>query len=140
MQITQFTDYSLRLLIYLARLPDPGVATVSEVADFHQISRHHLIKIAAMLSAEGYIQSARGKGGGISLAKSPELIGMGELVRKTELNMNLVECFDLPTNQCRLISGCTLKGILYEAQSAFMNVLDQYTLADAAFPARPNIL
>lgn len=139
MQITQFTDYSLRLLIYLARLPDPGVATVSEVADFHQISRYHLIKIAAMLSAEGYIQSFRGKGGGVSLAKSPELIGLGELVRKTE-NMDLVECFDLANNQCRLNANCRLKGVLYEAQSAFMNVLDQYTLADATFQARSNIL
>jgi len=132
-QITQFTDYSLRLLIYLARLPEPGVATIAEVADFHQISRNHLVKIAAMLSTEGYIQSARGKGGGITLARSPDMIVMGEVVRKTEVNMNLVECFDLPNNQCRLIPGCALKGILFKAHLAFMEVLDGVTLADAAY-------
>lgn len=133
MQLTQFTDYSLRLLIYLARLPEPGMATIAEVAEFHQISRNHLIKVAATLASEGYIVSTRGKGGGIGLAKQPQAIGLGDLVRKTELNMNLVECFDMSSNQCRLIPGCVLKGVLHEAQSAFMAVLDRYTLADAAY-------
>ena len=133
MQLTQFTDYSLRLLIYLARLPEPGMATIAEVAQFHQVSRNHLIKVAATLANEGYIVSTRGKGGGIGLAKAPENINIGDLVRKTELNMNLVECFDAPNNQCRLIAGCKLKGVLHEAQAAFMAVLDRYTLADAAY-------
>lgn len=133
MQLTQFTDYSLRLLIYLARLPEPGITTIAEVAEFHQVSRNHLIKVAATLANEGYIVSSRGKGGGISLAKLPQAINLGDLVRKTELNMNLVECFDMPNNQCRLTRGCVLKGVLQEAQSAFMAVLDRYTLADAAY-------
>lgn len=140
MQLTQFTDYSLRLLIYLARLPEPGMATIAEVAEFHQISRNHLIKVAATLANEGYIISTRGKGGGIGLAKSPKAIGLGDLVRKTELNMNLVECFDMPNSQCRLSRGCVLKGVLQEAQSAFMAVLDSYTLADAAYHGQFNKL
>jgi Rrf2 family nitric oxide-sensitive transcriptional repressor len=138
MQLTQFTDYSLRLLIYLARLPEPGMATIAEAAEFHQISRNHLIKVAATLASEGYIVSTRGKGGGIGLAKPPQAIGLGDLVRRTELNMNLVECFDMPNNQCRLIPGCVLKGVLHEAQSAFMAVLDRYTLADAAYYVNRN--
>ncbi len=140
MQLTQFTDYSLRLLIYLARLPEPGMATIAEVADYHQISKNHLIKIVATLTSEGYVMATRGKGGGIQLARPPQSIGLGELVRKTELNMNLVECFDLSTNECRLIRGCFLKGVLYEAQLAFMSVLDKYTLADAARFGRQGLL
>jgi len=140
MQLTQFTDYSLRLLIYLARLPEPGMATIAEVADYYQISKNHLTKIVSTLTSEGYIMATRGKGGGIQLARPPQSIGLGELVRKTELNMNLVECFDMPNNQCRLIRGCFLKGVLYEAQLAFMSVLDRYTLADAAKSGRQRIL
>lgn len=132
MQLTQFTDLSLRLLIYLARLPEPGMATIQEIAEYHQISRNHLVKVANSLANQGFIMTTRGKGGGIQLARPAYTIGVGEVVRRTELNMNLVECFDAPTNQCRLIRNCFLKATLYEAQRAFMTVLDKYTLADAA--------
>jgi len=132
MQLTQFTDLSLRLLIYLARLPEPGLATISEIADYHQISRNHLVKVANSLANQGFIMSTRGKGGGLQLARPAYAIGLGEVVRRTEQNMNLVECFDIPSNQCRLIRNCFLKATLYEAQRAFMSVLDKYTLADAA--------
>jgi len=132
MQLTQFTDYSLRLLIYLARLPEPRLATIAEIADYHQISRNHLVKVANSLANQGFVMSTRGKGGGIQLARPAYAIGVGEVVRRTELNMNLVECFDIPSNQCRLIRNCFLKATLYEAQRAFMAVLDKYTLADAA--------
>lgn len=132
MQLTQFTDLSLRLLIYLARLPEPGMATISEIAEYYQISRNHLVKVTNSLANQGFIMTTRGKGGGIQLARPAYTIGVGEVVRLTELNMNLVECFNAPTNQCRLTRNCFLKATLYEAQRAFMAVLDKYTLADAA--------
>jgi Rrf2 family transcriptional regulator, nitric oxide-sensitive transcriptional repressor len=132
MQLTQFTDYSLRVLIYLARLPSPGMATIPEIAAHFQISKSHLVKVAAMLSAQGFVESSRGKGGGIRLARPPQTIGIGEVIRVTEPHMDLVECFDLKTNECRIIRGCFLKAILYESRRAFLTVLDKYTLADAA--------
>jgi Rrf2 family nitric oxide-sensitive transcriptional repressor len=132
MQLTQFTDYSLRLLIYLARLPAPGMATISEIAEYYQISRNHLVKVANSLANQGFIMSTRGKGGGIQLARPANTIGVGDVIRLTETNMNIVECFDAPSNQCRLTRDCFLKATLYEARRAFMAVLDKYTLADAA--------
>ena len=132
MQLTQFTDYSLRMLIYLARQPEGKMATLAEIAEFHDISRNHLVKVAIALTREGYIMTTRGKSGGLQLARPPHTIVLGELVRKTEQNMNLVECFDPRHNQCRLSRGCFLKGALYEAQLAFMSVLDKHTLAEAA--------
>ncbi|NJD06568.1 MAG: Rrf2 family transcriptional regulator [Methylococcaceae bacterium] len=132
MQLTQFTDYSLRVLIYLARLPPPGMATIPEIAAHFQVSKSHLVKVAATLSAQGFVESSRGKGGGIKLARPPQTIGIGEVVRITEPHMDLVECFDLKTNQCRIIRGCFLKAILYESRRAFLAVLDKYSLADAA--------
>jgi Rrf2 family nitric oxide-sensitive transcriptional repressor len=131
MQLTQFTDYSLRVLIYLARLPEPGMATVPEIADHHGISRHHLVKVVHNLAQQGLINTTRGKGGGIQLARPPHTIGLGDVVRLTEPHMDLVECFDLKTNQCRIVRGCFLKAALHEARRAFMAALDKYTLADA---------
>jgi len=132
MQLTQFTDYSLRTLIYLARLPEPGMATISEIAEHYQISRNHLVKVANTLANEGFIMTSRGKGGGIKLARPAHMIGIGEVVRLTEPHMNLVECFEVKTSHCRIIRGCFLKAILYEARRAFLGILDKYTLADAA--------
>jgi Rrf2 family nitric oxide-sensitive transcriptional repressor len=132
MQLTQFTDYSLRTLMYLACLPEPGMATISEIAKHHHISRNHLVKVANSLANQGFIVTTRGKGGGIRLARPAHMIGIGEVVRLTEPNMNLVECFEVKTSECRLIRGCFLKAMLYEARRAFLAVLDKYTLADAA--------
>jgi Rrf2 family nitric oxide-sensitive transcriptional repressor len=132
MQLTQFTDYSLRTLIYLARLPEPDMATISEIAEYYQISRNHLVKVANSLANHGFIMTTRGKGGGIQLARPPHTIGIGEVVRITEPHMNLVECFDLKVNECRIVRGCFLKAILYEARRAFLSAIDKYTLADAA--------
>jgi Rrf2 family nitric oxide-sensitive transcriptional repressor len=143
MQLTQFTDYSLRVLIYLARLPEPGMATVPEIAEHHGISRNHLVKVVHNLATHGFIMTTRGKGGGMQLARPAQTIGVGEVVRLTEPNMNLVECFDPKANQCRIVRGCFLKAILYEARRSFMSILDKYTLADAAgtgsdvFPESP---
>ena len=132
MQLTQFTDYSLRVLIYLARLPESGQATISEIAGYHKISRNHLVKVVNKLATEGFILTIRGKGGGLRLGRPAHTIGIGEVVRVTEANMDLVECFNMKSNQCCIAKGCALKGHLYEARRAFMRVLDQYTLADAA--------
>lgn len=132
MQLTQFTDYSLRVLIYLARLPAPGVATVPEIARHHAISRNHLVKVVHNLAGHGFILTTRGKGGGMQLARPARMIGVGEVVRITEPHMNLVECFEPKLNQCRIVRGCFLKAILHEARRSFMAVLDHYTLADAA--------
>ncbi|CAG0999449.1 HTH-type transcriptional repressor NsrR [Gammaproteobacteria bacterium] len=132
MQLTQFTDYSLRVLIYLARLPESGQATISEIADYHKISRNHLVKVVNKLATEGFILTIRGKGGGLKLGRPAHTIGVGEVVRVTETNMDLVECFNMKSNQCCIAKACVLKAQLYEARRAFMMVLDKYTLADAA--------
>jgi Rrf2 family transcriptional regulator, nitric oxide-sensitive transcriptional repressor len=137
MQLTQFTDYSIRVLIYLARLPESEQSTISEIADYHKISRNHLVKVVNKLATEGFIQTIRGKGGGLKLGRPAHTIGVGEVVRVTETNMDLVECFDMKTNQCCIAKGCALKAQLYEARRAFMMALDQYTLADAATIRRP---
>ncbi len=132
MQLTQFTDYSLRVLIHLARLPVPAQATVAEIAEQHGISRNHLVKVVHNLANQGFVITTRGKGGGIQLARPAHTIGVGEVVRLTEPNMNLVECFDLKSNACRIVRGCALRSMIYEGRRAFLSVLDQYTLADAA--------
>jgi Rrf2 family nitric oxide-sensitive transcriptional repressor len=135
MQLTQFTDFSFRVLIYLARLPEPGTATIHEIAEYYKISRNHLVKVVNNLANEGFVQTTRGKGGGLRLARPAHTIGVGEVVRISEPNMNLVECFDLKANECCITRGCGLKGTFYEARRAFMVVLDKYTLADAAAPS-----
>jgi Rrf2 family nitric oxide-sensitive transcriptional repressor len=137
MQLTQFTDYSLRVLVYLARLPEPGMATVTEVADFYGISRNHLVKVVHNLAQHGLIMTTRGKGGGIQLSRPAHTIGVGEVARLTEPNMNLVECFDVKTNRCRITRGCFLKAALHDARRAFMAVLDGYTLADDPASRQP---
>jgi Rrf2 family transcriptional regulator, nitric oxide-sensitive transcriptional repressor len=113
-------------------LPEPGTATIAEIADYYQISRNHLVKVANGLANQGFIFTTRGKGGGIQLARPAYSIGVGEVMRLTETNMNLMECFDVEENACRITRNCFLKGIMYEARQGFMAVLDKYTLADAA--------
>lgn len=129
MQLTFYTDYSLRVLIYLAQA-EGKTATISEVSDFYRISRNHLVKVVHNLGAQGLIITTRGKHGGMRLARPPETISIGEVVRLTEPNFNLVECFDLKHNHCILTDACSLKNILYQAKKAFLDVLDAYTLAN----------
>lgn len=129
MQLTQYTDYALRTLIYLARQQNQLV-TISAIAEFYAISRNHLIKIVHHLAQQGYIETIRGKHGGIRLAKAPEEIRLGELVRQTEPNFNLAECFDKAKNHCAITRSCRLQGILHEAARNFIATLDRHTLAD----------
>ncbi len=130
MRLTQFTDYSLRVLIYLAVKPD-GFATISEISDKYNISRNHVMKVVYQLGQLGYLKTVRGKGGGIRLGREPGEINLGRLVRQTEPDMRIVECFG-PDNTCRLNPDCGLKGILGKALHAFLETLDAYTLSDIA--------
>ncbi|HKI61069.1 MAG TPA: Rrf2 family transcriptional regulator [Mariprofundaceae bacterium] len=130
MQLTLYTDYSLRVLMYLASHNDRRV-TITEMADAYQISRNHLVKVVHQLSQNGWITTIRGKSGGMHLAFPPEQINIGTVVRQTEPHMNLLECFDKENNQCSISPVCHLKRILYQARRAFNEVLDQHSLADA---------
>jgi Rrf2 family nitric oxide-sensitive transcriptional repressor len=129
MTLTKFSDYSLRLLLYLAVHRDRPVS-IGEVSRAYRISPHILVKAVQLLIAEGLITSVRGRMGGLRLARAPEDINVGAIVRRTENNWNLVECFDLDTNTCPIESACGLKGVLKHAQTAFIDVLDGHTLAD----------
>ncbi len=129
MQLTLYTDYSLRVLTYLG-LKDEGLATITEISDNYDISRNHLVKVVHNLSNNGFIHTVRGKGGGMRLAFAPEDINVGAVVRSTEKNFNIVECFDRENSTCPITPVCALKGALKEASRNFLAVLDRYTLAD----------
>lgn len=129
MRLTTFSDYSLRVLMYLG-LDGERVATIGEIARAYGVSENHLMKVVHHLAQRGYIETTRGKGGGVRLARSPEKINVGEVVRGTEENLKLVECFDRATSNCRIEPGCVLKGILGRAVDAFFAALERYTLAD----------
>lgn len=128
MRLASFTDYSLRVLIYLA-IRGEERSTVSEIADKYQISKNHLVKVVHNLSTMGIVDSYKGKGGGISLSISPEKIHIGKLVRELEGDSYLVECLG-PNGSCKINLTCKLKGALKRAQDSFYEVLDNYTLAD----------
>lgn len=130
MRMTLHTDYALRMLIYLASRPG-RICTVSEVADAYRLSRNHLLKVALRLRRMGFIDTTRGRAGGIRLAKSPAEINLGALVRGTEEDFSLVECMQGTGGACVISPVCRLKGIFGEALEAYLAVLDRYTLADA---------
>lgn len=130
MRLTMYTDYSLRVLIFLASKQPDELSTVQEISDAYQISKNHLTKIVHELGKLQLIETIRGRGGGIRLCTDPKDINVGELVRKTEDDFHLVECFDPNKNMCILSSACHLKGVLYEALQAYFAVLDRYTIAD----------
>jgi Rrf2 family transcriptional regulator, nitric oxide-sensitive transcriptional repressor len=125
MQLTRHTDYALRLLIHLACTDAPR--TIAEVASAHEISRTHLMKIANQLARLGFIETTRGRGGGIRLAREPQDISLDEVIRATEPRHDLVEC-----GSCKSLRGCTLPAIFSEGLRAFHQVLAGYTLADLA--------
>lgn len=131
MQFTLYTDYALRVLIYLSRMKDELV-TINEVSEFYQVSENHLVKVVHHLAKLDFIHSIRGKKGGIKLARPPEKITIGEVVRKIEPNMDLVECFKKDENRCVITHSCKLQKSLNEALKAFLHVLDQCTLAEAS--------
>lgn len=126
MQLTRHTDYALRVLIHLTAVPS-GRATIAEIADAYDLSRNHLMKVVHHLGQGGFIETQRGRGGGFTLAQPPEAISLGAVVRHTELDMNLADC-----GSCAIRPACGLSGILRAAIGAFLTVLDQHSLADAA--------
>ncbi|WP_096436266.1 RrF2 family transcriptional regulator [Alteribacter populi] len=130
MQLTTYTDYSLRLLLYLAVQPKEELSSVKKVADIYNISYNHLTKITYQLGKMGVLETVKGRNGGIRLAKAPEDINIGEIVKMTEDTSGYVECFNEETNMCVLSPACRLKGVLKEAINAYMSVLKQYTLKD----------
>lgn len=129
MELTKFSDYSLRMLLYLG-LHEKRNVSLLEISEAYSISRNHLVKIAKHLSDLEVIMTVRGKGGGIQLAQPHDKINIGEIVRSTEGHIPLVECFNPDTNKCCIISSCTLKGILKKAEQAFYKELDKYSLED----------
>ncbi|WP_173364518.1 RrF2 family transcriptional regulator [Solibacillus silvestris] len=130
MRLTVYTDYSLRTLMYLGVRGRENLVTIQEIADAYQISKNHLMKVTHDLGKIGYIETIRGRGGGIRLAVEPEQINIGEVVRKTEDDFHLVECFNPEGNLCKISPECRLKFALQEALKAYLAVLDTYTLAD----------
>jgi Rrf2 family nitric oxide-sensitive transcriptional repressor len=127
MHLTQFSDYSLRVALYLACHPEKAVS-VDEISRAFGISRHHLVKVVQTLTELGVVEGRRGRGGGMRLAMRPEEINVGWLIRRAEPHFNLVECFDPETNTCPIAAACGLKGALFRARQAFLNVLDEYFL------------
>jgi Rrf2 family transcriptional regulator, nitric oxide-sensitive transcriptional repressor len=130
MQLTQYTDYSLRVLIYLGIHRDRRV-TITEISNAYDISRNHLVKVVHQLANNGWITTIRGKSGGMHLAFPPEQINIGTIIRQTEPHFNLLECFDTTNDKCVISPSCSLKRTLYQARKAFLDVLDQHTLADS---------
>ncbi|KAA0948465.1 Rrf2 family transcriptional regulator [Sporosarcina sp. ANT_H38] len=130
MRLTMYTDFSLRVLIYLGAKEPGKLSTVQEISDTYNISRNHLTKVVHELGKMGLIETIRGRGGGIRMKVEPKNINVGELVRMTEDDFHLVECFNSESNSCILSPVCRLKGILHEALNAYLAVLDNYTVAD----------
>ena len=129
MQLTYYTDYSLRVLMYLA-IRRGRMANISEIAERYGISRNHLVKVVHNLARGGFIKSYRGKGGGIELARDAGQISIGEVVRYTEGPLKPVECFDIERNRCVIANVCGLADVIEEACGNFFATLDRYTLAD----------
>jgi Rrf2 family transcriptional regulator, nitric oxide-sensitive transcriptional repressor len=132
MRFTALTDFSLRMLIHLAVQPE-GRSTIAEVARAYAVSENHLMKVAHLLGQAGMLRTTRGRGGGLSLARPPAEITVGEVVRRMEPDMDLVPCF--ADGRCTILGACRLRQRLHAAQAAFLAVLDDTTLAELAEPA-----
>ena len=128
MRLNLHTDYALRLLMYLALKQQQ--ASIDEIAQAYDISRNHLMKVGQRLTELGYVEARRGRGGGMALARAPESINVGEVVRLVESTGAFVECFDPKTNRCRVNGVCGLQGALSLALGDFMARLDSYSVAD----------
>jgi Rrf2 family transcriptional regulator, nitric oxide-sensitive transcriptional repressor len=134
MRLTSFSDYALRVLMYAAARGDQRI-TIDETAKLYGISRAHLMKVVNQLTRSGYLKAVRGRAGGLTLAKRPDKIRIGEVLRATEPDFALVECF-ATGNQCVITPRCRLRGALNEALGAFLGTLDGYTLADLTLNPR----
>lgn len=133
MRLTVFSDYTLRVLMYLGLRKD-GLATIAEIAQAYDISKNHLMKVVNELGTAGYVETVRGKGGGLRLKVPASAVPLGAVLRASEADTALVECFDRENSSCCIAPACVARGILREAQEAFYQVLDGYTLADLLQP------
>ena len=129
MQLSMFSDYALRVLVHLANSPETLLST-RQIADIHNAKFNHLSKVTTWLVTNGYVESSRGRGGGLRLAILPEEINLGKLLRQLEADKPLVECFNSATNTCQLVPACGLMFALKEAQEAFFQALDHTTIAN----------
>lgn len=136
MRLAEYTDYTLRVLMYCASRPQQLV-TISELAERLVVSRNHLMKIVTDLGRQGLLETTRGRGGGLRLLKDAARIGIGDVVRASETDFRLVECFDPATDRCTLTPTCRLKGLFDAALRAYFNELDGMTLADIVAPPAP---
>jgi len=127
MRLTSYTDYALRTLMYLASNRD-HLATIQNIADLHGISKNHLTKVVHQLGQLGLLETVRGRNGGLKLGREPEEINIGKVVRHTETDFYMAECFDRDNKNCAYSAGCTLKGVLSSATAAYLEVLDGVTL------------
>lgn len=132
MKLTRFTDYSLRVLIYLG-LRDNGRVTIREISESYGISRNHLMKVVSLLARMGYLDARRGPGGGIALARPPKEIVIADVIRDMEDDLNLVECF-CEEGSCVIKPICQLKNVLNQALDAYLSTLERYTLLDLLKP------
>lgn len=128
MRLTSFTDYTLRTLLHLGSNRD-RLVTIQEIADLHGISKNHLMKVVNELARNGVVETLRGRNGGFRLAHEPEDINIGAIVRMSETDFYMAECFDPNTAPCALLSSCSLKGVLGKATKAYLDELDRHTLA-----------
>jgi Rrf2 family nitric oxide-sensitive transcriptional repressor len=128
MRLTDYTDYALRVLMYLGAQAN-RLVTIQEIADVHAISRNHLTKVVHHLGQAGLVETVRGRAGGIRLARDPAAISIGSVVRLTEPDFTMVECFDEKKNSCSLSPVCVLKNTLGRATSAYLQELDRTSLA-----------
>jgi Rrf2 family transcriptional regulator, nitric oxide-sensitive transcriptional repressor len=133
MRLTVYTDYALRMLMYLA-LKEDELATIAEISVSYGISKNHLMKVAHQLGVAGYVETVRGRGGGLRLARRIEAIGLGDVVRFTEPDMAIVSCFKPIDAPCAIRPSCVLRQALQNSRDAFMSVLDDYTLSDLVRP------
>ncbi len=133
MRLTRYTDYALRVLMYLGDRPE-RTGTISEIAERYRISRNHLLKVVHELAHAGYLATRRGKGGGLQLARPAAQINLGEVVRRMERSLTVVECMGEGPANCLLDPCCALKGAVADARAAFLAALDRYTLADLVNP------
>ena len=129
MRLTSFTDYTLRSLIYLGMNRD-RLATIQDIADLHKISKNHLTKVIHQLGASGLVETVRGRNGGLRLAREPEDINIGAVVRRSEPDFHIAECFDQNRHDCIFTGACALQHKLGDAVQAFLAELDGVTLAD----------
>jgi Rrf2 family nitric oxide-sensitive transcriptional repressor len=134
MRLTLYTDYALRVLIHVA-VADGKLITISDIAKSFDISKQHLTKVVSDLSRKGYLDTVRGRGGGIRLRRPPRDINIGEVVRETEDRLDVIGCLG-QRDYCPIERVCVLRGVLHDAIQAFLAVLDGYTLADLIKPQR----